>query len=80
MSCVGFAREWEKLGANPSFSSPQAIPTQEQYSPQEKTIDDFSLLLMKNDQKKKKPSPNPSHLPMQEMQRYGFNPWVRKIP
>lgn len=54
MSCVGFAREWEKLGANPSFSSPQAIPTQEQYSPQEKTIDDFSLLLMKNDQKKKK--------------------------
>lgn len=55
MSCVGFAREWEKLGANPSFSSPQAIPTQEQYSPQEKTIDDFSLLLMKNDQKKKNP-------------------------
>lgn len=51
MSWVGFAREQEKLGANPSFSSPQANSTQEQYSSQEKTIDDFSLLLMKNDQK-----------------------------
>ena len=35
---MGFAREWEKLGANPSFSSSQAIPTQDQYSPQEKPL------------------------------------------
>lgn len=47
---VGLPREQGKLGANPSFLSPQANLTQEQYSSQEKTIDDFSLL-DENDQK-----------------------------